>query len=119
MPRAVPFIPLLTELAGKAPSLYVALMTMSIVIVSPDYPFLAFGVNVVQACMKRFPDDTRLWLDYGVGKQFCAWIERVLKIGGPVLLDEAGVRAHVGEIISDLIRLGVPEATMLETALLR
>ena len=34
------------------------------------------------------------------------------------LLDETDVRAHVEEIISDLIRLGVPEVTMLETALL-
>jgi hypothetical protein len=90
--------PLLAELAGKAPSLYVALMTMSIVTVSPDYPFLAFGVNAVQACMKRFPDDTRLWLDYELGKQFCAWIESILENGGPLLLDEADMRVHVEEI---------------------
>ncbi|MGH6846566.1 MAG: hypothetical protein ACREC0_03735 [Methylocella sp.] len=89
---------MLTELAGKAPGLYVALMTMSIVSVSPDYPFLAFGVNVVRDCMKRFSDDTRLWLDYEVGKQFRAWTEKVLKNCGPVLLDEAGVRAHVDEL---------------------
>ena len=69
--------------------------------------------------MKRFPDDTRLWLDYGVGKQFCDWIETGMKNGGPFLLDEAGVRAQVDEIVSDLIRLGVPQATVLETALLR
>jgi hypothetical protein len=92
MPRAVPFIPLLAELADKAPGLYVALMTMSIVTVSGDYPFLAFGVNAVQACMKRFPDDTRLWLDYGLGKQFCAWIKSVLDNGGSLLLDEADMR---------------------------
>jgi hypothetical protein len=68
---------------------------MSIVTVPPDYPFLAFGGNAVRACMKRFPDDTRLWLDYGVGKQFCAWIESVLKNGGAFLLGETDVRAHV------------------------
>ena len=94
-------------------------MTMSIVTVSGDYPFIAFGVNTVRACMTRFPDDTRLWLDHGVGKKFCAWVEDVLKKGGPVLLDETGVRADMDEIISDLIRLGVPDANVLETALLR
>ncbi len=107
------------ELSGASLDHDVALVTMSIVTVSGDYPFLAFGVNAVQACMKRFPDDTRLWLDYGLGKQFCAWIKSVLDNGGSLLLDEADMRVHVAEIISDLIRLGVPEATALETALLR
>jgi hypothetical protein len=104
VPRAIPFIPLLAELAGEAPGLYVVLLTMSIVPVSPDYPFLAFGVNAVQACMNRFPDDTQLWLDYGVGKKFCTWIEGVLARGGEALLEEAGVRASVEGVLSDLIR---------------
>jgi hypothetical protein len=68
--------------------------------------------------MKRFPDDTRLWLDYGVGKLFCAWMDGVLKNGVPGLLDDAGVRPHVEQIVSDLIRLGIPQATALESALL-
>ena len=120
MPRAVPFIPLLAELAGKAPGLYVALMTMSIITVSGDYPFLAFGVNAVQACIKKFPDDTRpRWLDYGLGKQFCAWIEGIISAKGSKVLDDTSVRAPVEEIVSNLIRLGLVEAANLETALSR
>jgi len=118
MSRVVPFIPLLTELVTKAPSLHTALMALSIVRGTADVSFLAFGVTAVHACMKRFPDDTQLWLDYGVGKQFCGWIESVLKAAGLALLSRVGLRSNVDAVISNLIRLGVPEATALETALL-
>jgi hypothetical protein len=49
MPRAVPFIPRLADLAAKAPGLSVALMVLSIGSVSPDYPFLEFGVGALHA----------------------------------------------------------------------
>lgn len=118
MSRVVPFIPLLTELVNEAPSLHTALMALSIVRGTADVSFLAFGVTAVHACMKHFPDDTQLWLDYGVGKQFCGWIESVLKAAGPALLSPVGLRSNMDEVISNLIRLGVPEATALETSLL-
>lgn len=119
MTLVVPFIPLLTELVIKAPSLHTALMAMSIVRGTADVSFLAFGVTAIHTCMKRFPDDTQLWLDYGVGKQFCGWIENVRKTTGRALLSPVDLRSNVDAVISDLIRLGVPEATALETALLQ
>ena len=119
MPRAAPFIPLLTEVAERGPSLLVVLLAMSIVTVSSDYPFLTFGVGTVHTCTKRFPNDTTFWIDYGVGKKFCSWIDGVLKVTGRQSLDAAGVRAQVEEIVSSLIRLGIAEATNLETGLQR
>lgn len=75
MPRAVS---LLADLAAKAPGLSVALMVLSIGSVSPDYPFLEFGVGALHAGLKRFPDDTKFWVDYGVGKKFSRPLRRGL-----------------------------------------
>jgi|GEM_PF-5944631 hypothetical protein len=77
MPRAAPFIPLLTDVAEKGASLSVAFMVMSIVTISSDYPFVSFGVNTIRSCMKRFPDDTKLRVDYAIGKKFCAWVSSI------------------------------------------
>jgi hypothetical protein len=119
MPRAIPFIPLLADLAAKGPSLSVALMVLSIGSLSPDYPFLEFGVGALRACLKRFPDDTKFWVDYGVGKKFCGWIEGIISAKGSKALDDTSVRAPVEEIVSNLIRLGVVQAANLENALSR
>jgi hypothetical protein len=95
-------------------------MVLSIGSVSPDYPFLEFGVGALHACLKRFPDDTKFWVDYGVGKKFCGWIEGIISANGSkVLDDDMGVRAPVEEIVSNLIRLGVVQAANLENALSR
>ena len=90
---------------------------LSIVTVSPDDPFVEFGVKAIQACMKAFPDDIKLWIGYGIGKQFCAWIAGVIHRDGVAALDTTGVRGAVEQIVSALIRLGVPEATHLEAIL--
>jgi hypothetical protein len=66
----------------------------------------------------RFARRAPIWLDYGVGKQFCGWIEHFLKTAGPNLLSPLGLRSNVDAVISNLIRLGAPQATALETALL-
>jgi hypothetical protein len=53
MPRAVPFIPLLADLAAKAPGLSVALMVLSIGSVSPDYPFLPLTTRIAASSSRR------------------------------------------------------------------
>ncbi len=117
IPRAVPFIPLLANLAVKAPSLSIALMVLSIASVSIEAPFSKFVTRALHACLQGFPDDTRFWVDYGVGKDFCKWVENVMSTKGVEVLDTLAVRGPVEEIVSNLIRLGLPEAAALETAL--
>ena len=116
--RAEPFIPLLTELAEQTPSLFVAKAALSIATVSPDHPYLAFGVKALSVCMARYPDDTKIWIDYDVGAQFCRWIDGILRSSGTAALEKAGVRGPVEKLLSDLIRLGVPEAASLEARVL-
>lgn len=114
MKRADVFIPALTELAERIPSLFTAKAVLSIVAVSPDYPFLAFGVKAIGACMRHAPNDTNIWIDYGVGADFCAWLAGVCKRDGLAGLEQAGVRDLAEQLLSDMIRLGVPEASALE-----
>lgn len=116
-PRIAPLLPLLADLADDTPSLFVAMATLSIVTVSPDLLFVEFGVKAIWSCMQAFPDDIKLWIDYGIGRQFCAWVTGVIQHDGVASLDNTGVRGPLEEILSALIRLGVPEATHLETIL--
>jgi hypothetical protein len=117
MPRVPPFIPLLTGVAQRGPSLLMAIMVDAIVTVSPDSPFLEFGIASIASCMERFPDDARLWIDYGIGKRFCAWITGIVQAQGRSALESAGVSSDVEIIVSSLIRLGLSEATALEATL--
>ncbi len=112
--RAEVFIDLLTGLALATPSLYVAKAVLSIISVSPDHPFLAFGVKAIAACMTAFPNDTTFWIGYSVGDEFCKWLDGVLSRFGQRALDEAAVRAEAETLLSELIRLGVPSAVSLE-----
>ncbi len=116
--RATPFVPLLTELAIATPSLFVALSVLSTVNVSPAFPFVAYAVKAIEACMAAHPNDVKLWVDYGAGDKFCGWIAGVLHRDGLASIEEEGVRAAIEQIISDLIRLGVFAATAIERELL-
>jgi len=116
IPRVAPFIPLLARLAVETPSLFVVLAVLSTVSVSPEYPFIAYGVETVHACMTAYPDDAKLWIDYGVGKIFCDWLAGIMRKDGLACFDREGVRDAVEQLLSHLIRLGVPEANRLEVA---
>jgi hypothetical protein len=114
MKRAAPFLPDLIALAQATPSLFTAKAVLAVVTVSLEHPFIEFGVKAIAACMEHASHDTKFWIDYGVGAEFCAWLATVLKHSGYDCLDKAGVRAQVEKLISDLIRLGIAQASALE-----
>jgi len=118
IPRAVPFIPLLTDLAAATPSLFVLMSALSTARVSQDYPFAQYAVTAAAACMTAFPNDDKFWVDYGMGKQFCAWLAKVLSSESATFFDPAGLRNAADKVISGLIRLGVSEAVAVEGELL-
>jgi hypothetical protein len=117
IPRMAPFIPLIAELAERGASLVTALMVQSIVSVSMEYPFADLAIGSIRECINRFPDDTKFWSDYSIGKRFCSWLGGQLTEHGIRWLDENGVRSDVEVTISNLIRLGVSEATTIEADL--
>jgi hypothetical protein len=118
MVRAVPFIPLLTELAIATPSLFVTLVVLSTVSVSPEFHFVAYAVKAIEACMAAHPNDVKLWVNYGAGDKFCGWIAGVLRRDGFASIEGEGIPAAIEKIVSDLIRLGVSAATVIERELL-
>jgi len=118
MPRAVPFIPLLTALAIETPSLFVALAVLSTVDVSPEFPFVDYAVKAIEACMAAHGKDVKLWVDYGAGEKFCSRIAGVLRRDGFASIEGEGIRFAIEQIVSGLIRLGVSAATAIERELL-
>lgn len=114
IPRAEVFIVLLTELAEATPSLFVAKAALSTASVSPDHPFALLCVKAIAGCMNVFPNDTKFWVDYGVGEEFCSWLDRLLQRFGIQTLDQANLRGVVESVLSQLIRLGVSSAAPLE-----
>jgi ABC transporter len=112
--RAEVFTAILTELAEATPSLFVAKAVLSIASVSADHPFVQLSVKAIAACLNAFPNDTKLWVDYSVGDDFCSWLDRSLQRFGTEFLDRASLRGVVEGLLANLIRLGVSSAAPLE-----
>lgn len=112
--RAAIFEELLAELAEATPSLFVAKAVLSIASVSEDHPFAILCVKTIATCMTAFPDDTRIWADYSVGDEFCAWLDRCMKRFGLEILEKSDLLTIVDSLLSQLIRLGISSAAALE-----
>jgi hypothetical protein len=99
--------------------LYTALLTLNILEVSPEAGCLAFGVAAARAWVNRFPDDTTFWIDYGVGRRFWRWLDAIHNSDSFALSASAELQHDIGQLLSDLVRVGVAEAGQLEMALSR
>jgi hypothetical protein len=112
-----PFLPVLEKLVENGPSHFVALVTLNLLEVSPRPGFLRFIVTAAKAWMKSYPEDKEFWVDYGIGRRVCVWIEEVRR-GEPALLGtDDTVRFDVVRLLAALVNLGVAEARRLEVAL--
>ena len=75
--RLDPFLPLLTALVEKGCCLFVALVTLNLFEVSPKPIHLPFIISAAKAWQARYPDDSRFWIDHGIGQRICALIEEL------------------------------------------
>lgn len=117
--RLVPFLPVLEQLIESGPSYFVAVVTLNLLEVSPRQAHLHFIVTATKAWMHSYPNDTEFWVDYGIGRRVCVWIEEVRR-QEPTLLDtNEEVRFDVDRLLAALISLGVADARRLEETLAR
>ena len=115
--RLDPFIPVLEKLVESGPSLFVAFVTLNLLEASPKTTHLTFIVSAAKAWLAGYPDDSPFWIDQGIGPRVCALIDAVWR-QEPALLDpDQMLRRDVDRLLADLIRIGVAEASRLETAL--
>lgn len=117
--RLPPFLPVLEQLARSGPSLSVASIAMNLLDVSPRPIHLPFIVSAAKAWMDSYPDDTRFWIDYGIGRRVCLWIENVLGQDATLLAEGHALRPEVDRTIAALVHVGVVEARQLEQLLAR
>jgi hypothetical protein len=115
--RIGPFLPQLIDLLASGPSYFVALVTMDLLEVSPQPSLLPVLVAGGKAWVRSYADDTVFWVDHGIGRRVCVWIDRVLRSSPEALSADKLERQDMDLILSALVRLGVPEARQLEAAL--
>lgn len=115
--RLDPFIPVLEELIESGPCLFVALITLNLLEVSPRPAQLPFVVKAAKTWLASYHDNSAFWIENAIGRRVCALIDRA-RLQVPALLDsEHAFRRDIDVLLTALIRLGVAEASRLETAL--
>jgi hypothetical protein len=117
--RLNPFLSVLKTLVESGPSVFVALVTLNLLEVSPQAGHLPFLVTAAKAWVRTYPQDTEFWVDYGIGRRVCVWLEHVHRIEPAQLRIHEPVRSHVDRLLGALVSLGVPEARQLEERLAR
>ena len=115
--RIGPFVPQLIELLTSGPSYFAALVTMDLLEVSPQPSLLPVLVAGGKAWIGSYADDTALWVEHGIGRRFCALVDRVCQSAPDALAADKPERQDIDVILAALVLLGVPEARQLETAL--
>ncbi len=121
MPKAIeriaPFLPALVEILARGPSYFVAFVTMDLLEVSPNTSLLPVLVAGGKAWATSYSDDTSFWVGQGIGHRLCAWIDQVRESSPEALAPDKPERQSVDAILAVLVRLGLAEARILETAL--
>jgi len=115
--RLTTFLPVLEKLVENGPSHFVALVTLNLLEVSPRPGLLRFIVTATKVWMKSYPEDKEFWVDYGIGRRVCVWIEDVYRQEPTLLTVDDAVRSDMDRLLAALVNLGVPEARRLEKAL--
>ncbi|NGZ96714.1 MAG: hypothetical protein CV089_11430 [Nitrospira sp. WS110] len=115
--RLAPFFPVLEKLIESGPSLFVALVTLNLLEVSPQSTHLSFLVAAATVWLSSYPDVSEFWVAHGIGRRVCTLIEQIQKLE-PAMLDKIGtIRSDLDRALAVLVNLGVAEARRLEELL--
>lgn len=117
MERLAPFLPALIDLLARAPSHFVALVTMDLLEASPGAPLLPLVVAGGKAWVASYGDDTSFWVELGIGRRLCALINQIRETSPGALVANRSERQAIDATLAVLVRLGVAEARVLEAAL--
>ena len=121
LPKAVDhldaFLPIVGKLVRSGPSLFIAIVTVNLLEVSPKPHHLSFVIDAVRTWLEAFPDDSDFWVDYGIGRRICEWLEAVLRQSPDLLGSTSPLRNDFDRILSALVSLGIAEARRIEEAM--
>jgi hypothetical protein len=116
--RIGPFLPLLECLVRDAPSLFVAIVTLNLLEVSPRIEHASLLMSAAKAWVSAFPDDNDFWINHGIGRRVCALIDSILIKSKALFGTQSSLRSDVDAVLSAAVRVGVAEATKSERELL-
>lgn len=117
MARVPPFLPALIDILARGPSYFAALVAMDLLEVSPNASLLPVLVAGGKAWAASYGDETSFWVEHGIGRRFCAWIDQVRAASPEALAADRLERQAIDTVLAVLVRLGVAEARVLEAAL--
>lgn len=112
--RVGPFLPLLERLVHDAPCLFVAMISLNLLEVSPRFEHSALLLTAAKTWVAAFSDDDKFWIDHGIGRRVCTLIETTLVRDGSLYGRAQPLRKDIDAILAALVRVGVAEAARLE-----
>jgi hypothetical protein len=116
--RLEPFLPVLQTLVENGPSFFMALVTLNLLEVAPAASHLPFIIMAALTWLRAYPDSAPFWIDNGTGRRVCTLIDNIWQ-KQPLLFDPSEpVRRDVDQLLAALVRIGVPDASRLEKALI-
>jgi hypothetical protein len=115
--RLTPFLPALERCAVEGATHFVAIVTLNLLEVAPQPAHLPFLLAAATSWMAAFPDATDFWIDHGIGRRVCAFIEASRQIEPTLLASGQPLRDQIDRLLPGMVRVGVAEAARLERAL--
>lgn len=112
------FLPVIEKLILTGPSLFVAIVALNLIEHAPQARHIGFVLNAAHTWLKKFPEDRFFWIDSEVGRRVCDWIEKTKSQQTNPLHTDMTIRHEMDQLLGNLIKIGVPEASRLEKSLL-
>lgn len=114
--RADLLLPMLTELAEQAAgSTFVAIAFLGLLEVEPHANRLIFMARAVTAWWRVQDADAEFWIDHGIGRRLCDWIDKAV-LYAPVSLTVLD-STELAAVMDILVQSGSPLARALEERL--
>ena len=115
--RLPPFLPLLSQLAKGGPFLFVAIVLLNLLEVSPRPAQLGVIGAAAQEWMAAHSDSREFWGGQAIGRRVCSLLSAILALDPKLFATDQPARREIDALLGKLMRLGVAEGHGLEEAL--
>lgn len=116
--HSLPFLTILQDLAKAAPSPFVAMIFLNWLEVAPRIDQLSAILSFSSAALVAYPDSRNFWIDKGIGRRICKWLEMIMSDLRTNMTGNALVRTELERILGVLVGIGVSEAKSVEKSLI-
>ena len=111
------FLPALKETAESDSFLFVALVLLNLLEVSPRTAHLPLANAAAKSWLTNNPDDDVFWVDSDIGRRLCSVMETIFDVDPKSFGIDQPLRRDIDDLLAALVRSGVPDAHRLEQAL--